>query len=147
MSSNNKNEKAVTLLELLIVIVLLGIVGLSIAMSQRVGLDFIKSISSRVKLQNKAHLAMEEIVRVARQADDYSIPSNTRIELYENGSLIDSFEFGSGVLADFDASSSRFESKGPKRFLIHLVGKVGEEKTDVEWEKMILDTQVYLRAQ
>jgi len=131
-----KRPKAVTLMELVIAIALLAIIVLATALSQKMGLDFLKSTSSRVEVQNKANLAVEEIVREGREAESYTVSDAGRTITFDSGK---SYTFGERELSDFDGYFTDLETD--KRFSIYLEGEEGEGK---EAKSTVISTQVNL---
>lgn len=129
-----KNKKAVTLLELLIAIALVGSIVLAAALAQKMGLDFVESTSDRIKLQNKANLAVEKIVRDGMEAGTFTISGAGNDTIgFDSGSI--SYKFGTDELSGIEGF---FQSSPPnKRFSIHV--------TEVDGEDMRVDTKVFLR--
>jgi type II secretory pathway pseudopilin PulG len=148
MEKNNK-ILAVTLLELLIAVTLISSIVLAAALSQKVGLNFIKSTGNRVRLQNAAHIAIEEIVRKGREANSFIVslvsgPGYEKIKFNYSAnppSLPHEYEFGDNgtILENFEGY---FTSINSKEFGIHLHGTEGEGD---EQKSIDLDTRVFLR--
>ena len=129
-----KNERGITLIEILAVILLISIISIFLFSVLTSGVTNVKRTSTKQKLQQEGHYITEVIRNEYLQSGTTSIDldvDNTNKQLLMNENVI-----STGFTYELIEPNERFEESGPLHLLLNLTEKGNSYQIDTTFTKL-----------